>query len=542
MAEVVAARGQAARQLPTDLSDRYEVLRARLWGDRRGPPRRQPLRGLPPRAPLDRGRPDPPPAARHRRDLRPVRAHPGAARGPVLRAERRRRAGPDPSRRGHRQRRRAPARAFRRRADRQRPASGAALGPPPRPGDRPGHEPAAAGRPTRRAPWASAVAATVDDRWVEVDYGEFEGRALGDVPAEVWRRWRSDPTFRPERGETLAEVGARVAGRLRRAVQRGGLGGPGRRRRRGGGQPRVARSRRPSPGRSGATRRWPGGCTCPPGRSPGSPGGRPAPLLETFNEVPPVVAAVVRPRRRPVARRRRRAMIGPMTDHRQRARRPRRATTATPVHRRTMDFEVFEAPRATFGRGRPAARRAALGGRDRPGRARPRHRAAGDRAPARPDHHRGGGRRCAVPPRRVPADRGGVRRPGRAERGPGLHPGRPGALRPAARLHPSRVPGPGHRPGRGPGHPVVGRPPAEARAGRGEDGRRPAPAGWPTPATSGPPAGPGSRSWPSAGARARASTRRRRWSSCAAAHPAGLSAGRPGARPRRGGVRPGCRR
>lgn len=54
------------------------------------------------------------------------------------------------------------------------------------------------------------VAATVDHRWVEVDYGEFEGQALGDVPAEVWRRWRSDPTFRPERGETLAEVGERV--------------------------------------------------------------------------------------------------------------------------------------------------------------------------------------------------------------------------------------------------------------------------------------------------------------------------------------------
>lgn len=32
MAEVVAARGQAARQLPTDLADRYEVLRARLGG------------------------------------------------------------------------------------------------------------------------------------------------------------------------------------------------------------------------------------------------------------------------------------------------------------------------------------------------------------------------------------------------------------------------------------------------------------------------------------------------------------------------------
>jgi broad specificity phosphatase PhoE len=51
----------------------------------------------------------------------------------------------------------------------------------------------------------------IDDRWIEVDYGEHEGRPLSDVPAEVWTRWRSDPSFRPEGGETLAEVGQRVA-------------------------------------------------------------------------------------------------------------------------------------------------------------------------------------------------------------------------------------------------------------------------------------------------------------------------------------------
>ena len=31
----------------------------------------------------------------------------------------------------------------------------------------------------------------IDERWVEVDYGEFEGEPLGSVPAEVWQRWRS---------------------------------------------------------------------------------------------------------------------------------------------------------------------------------------------------------------------------------------------------------------------------------------------------------------------------------------------------------------
>jgi broad specificity phosphatase PhoE len=55
-----------------------------------------------------------------------------------------------------------------------------------------------------------SVPLEVDDRWVEVDYGEHEGRALGDVPSEVWRRWRRDPGYRPEGGESLAEVGERV--------------------------------------------------------------------------------------------------------------------------------------------------------------------------------------------------------------------------------------------------------------------------------------------------------------------------------------------
>lgn len=50
----------------------------------------------------------------------------------------------------------------------------------------------------------------IDDRWVEIDYGEHEGRPLGDVPAEIWQRWRADPEYRPGGGESLADVGRRV--------------------------------------------------------------------------------------------------------------------------------------------------------------------------------------------------------------------------------------------------------------------------------------------------------------------------------------------
>jgi broad specificity phosphatase PhoE len=51
----------------------------------------------------------------------------------------------------------------------------------------------------------------IDDRWIELDYGEFEGTPVADVPEDTWRRWRSDPDFAPEGGETLRTLGHRVA-------------------------------------------------------------------------------------------------------------------------------------------------------------------------------------------------------------------------------------------------------------------------------------------------------------------------------------------
>ena len=58
---------------------------------------------------------------------------------------------------------------------------------------------------------ALGLAAVVDERWIEVDYGEFECQPLQGIPAEVWQRWQADRGFRPEGGETLAEVDERVA-------------------------------------------------------------------------------------------------------------------------------------------------------------------------------------------------------------------------------------------------------------------------------------------------------------------------------------------
>jgi len=50
----------------------------------------------------------------------------------------------------------------------------------------------------------------LDARWLELDYGELDGVLLGDVPAATWGLWRSDVTFAPPGGESLATLGDRV--------------------------------------------------------------------------------------------------------------------------------------------------------------------------------------------------------------------------------------------------------------------------------------------------------------------------------------------
>ena len=50
----------------------------------------------------------------------------------------------------------------------------------------------------------------IDERFIELDYGDWEGVAMSDVDQHQWRQWRNDPTFRPPNGETLLELDARV--------------------------------------------------------------------------------------------------------------------------------------------------------------------------------------------------------------------------------------------------------------------------------------------------------------------------------------------
>jgi broad specificity phosphatase PhoE len=62
----------------------------------------------------------------------------------------------------------------------------------------------------RQTAEALGLRVTIDDRWLELDYGELEGRPLADVDPEMWSRWRTDPSFAPAGGESLAALGVRV--------------------------------------------------------------------------------------------------------------------------------------------------------------------------------------------------------------------------------------------------------------------------------------------------------------------------------------------
>lgn len=51
----------------------------------------------------------------------------------------------------------------------------------------------------------------VDERWIELDYGALDGCRPDELGDDVWRRWRSNPTYVPPGGgESLRTLGQRV--------------------------------------------------------------------------------------------------------------------------------------------------------------------------------------------------------------------------------------------------------------------------------------------------------------------------------------------
>lgn len=67
--------------------------------------------------------------------------------------------------------------------------------------------------PLRRARETASVFGIepqIDERWIEVAYGIYEGTPLTDVPKDVWQQWIDDPAFAPEGGESLRSLESRI--------------------------------------------------------------------------------------------------------------------------------------------------------------------------------------------------------------------------------------------------------------------------------------------------------------------------------------------
>jgi len=60
---------------------------------------------------------------------------------------------------------------------------------------------------------------TIDERFIELNYGDWDGIALTDVDQAQWAAWRKDPMFRPPNGESLVELDARVQPALEELVE-----------------------------------------------------------------------------------------------------------------------------------------------------------------------------------------------------------------------------------------------------------------------------------------------------------------------------------
>lgn len=55
------------------------------------------------------------------------------------------------------------------------------------------------------------VSAEVDERLVEIDYGDWEGQPFASLDPEIVGRWHRDPDLAPPGGESLVTVAVRVA-------------------------------------------------------------------------------------------------------------------------------------------------------------------------------------------------------------------------------------------------------------------------------------------------------------------------------------------
>ena len=65
-------------------------------------------------------------------------------------------------------------------------------------------------RQTARAAGLGDVGTTIDDRWMEIDFGAYDDRRISDVMVELGAAWASDISYEPPGGESMAQLHERV--------------------------------------------------------------------------------------------------------------------------------------------------------------------------------------------------------------------------------------------------------------------------------------------------------------------------------------------
>ncbi len=57
---------------------------------------------------------------------------------------------------------------------------------------------------------AFGIPIEIDERWIEMDYGELDGVPMNEVDPKIWQRWRSNLDWAPTGGESHRQVGKRI--------------------------------------------------------------------------------------------------------------------------------------------------------------------------------------------------------------------------------------------------------------------------------------------------------------------------------------------
>ena len=65
-------------------------------------------------------------------------------------------------------------------------------------------------RQTARAAGLGDVPTVIDDRWMEIDFGAYDDRRIGEVMAELGAAWAADISYEPPGGESMARLHERV--------------------------------------------------------------------------------------------------------------------------------------------------------------------------------------------------------------------------------------------------------------------------------------------------------------------------------------------